>query len=130
MDKPDDKPGFPAQNQIRAFDVAGLYVLEIVTDMVAGQVQKLTPVDEHGVRDVGRSVRFFSTVTVNHGSRPYNVPFELPAKSLSEALAMFSDEGAKAAMAFLDKLETERVRSQLQGQRSGAGPMPKLVVPH
>ncbi len=127
----DDKAGFPAQNNIKAFDLKGLYSLEIVTDMVAGQIQRLTPVNEHGVRDTSRFVRFFSTVTVSHGGRPYQVNFEISAGSLSDALAKFAEEGSKAAMEFLERLESERVKAQLTGQRSSAGPLaPKLVLPN
>lgn len=131
MEKVEDKAGFPAQNNIKGFDLKGLYSLEIITDMVAGQVQILRPVTEHGVRDVSRPIRFFSNVTVTHGQRPYQVNFEIPAKSLDEALALFPDEGVKAAAVFLDKLEGDRIKAALQGKQQGAplGGGPKLHIP-
>lgn len=131
MEKVEDKAGFPAQNNIKGFDLKGLYSLEIITDMVAGQVQILRPVNEHGVRDVSRPIRFLSSATVNAGMRPYTVQFEIPAKSLDEALAKFAEESTKACMLFLDKLESDRIKQSLAGQRTAA-PLPgspKIHIP-
>lgn len=117
------------QNLIKAFDLRGLYEMECYTDMVAGQIQKFTPVNEHGVRDTTRFVRFFSSVTVNQGGRPFTLQFEIAAKSLSEAFSLFQKEATKAAMEFLDRMESERMRRNLVGGKLAADVKP-LVLPH
>lgn len=125
----DDKAGSAFNNAVKGFDVNALVLVEVYADPAAGEIRKLTPVNEHGVRDTTRFVRFYSNITLLAGGRQLRVDFEIPAGSLSEAIEKFPVEAAKAGADYLEKLEQAQMRARLQGQTAAASVKP-LVLPN
>lgn len=109
---PDELPA--GADMLQEFNVAQLYRVEEYTDFAAGTVKVFTPVTDGGLRDVARGIRFISSVACSFQGMPMQVPFEIAASSLAEALLNWKQEALKAATAHVGALEKQlRERSIL-----------------
>ena len=99
-------------------DTTNLVKEEVFTDQKIGSIRVLTPVTETGEIDANREVTFFgqTQVMTPGGALPLN--FELKAKDLSSAIALFGD-AAKESM-------EQTMREIQEYQREQAS---KIVVP-
>jgi hypothetical protein len=97
-----------------AMDSAGLYREETFTDRRVGTLQRLTPVTAAGATDSARPVLYVGQTQVLTPAGALPLSFEVPAKSLEEAIAQFG-EGAKQALARtmrrLEELRREQASS-------------------
>lgn len=78
-------------------DVNALYLEEVFTDQKVGTIRRMTPVTAEGEKDSSRPVLYFGQAQMMTPAGALPLSFEIEAKSLSAAVAEFS-EGAKAAM--------------------------------
>lgn len=108
------------------FNRGELYSTEIITGN-AGDIHILRPVDEHGVRDTTRSIRFFSSITVTFRGQPIPVRFEIAATSLSEALAKWKDTAIEEGELFLQRLSSQYTQAQLAGTVSAQHRFPPAL---
>lgn len=114
----------PDQEQFQ-FDQSSLVREEVFTDLRAGQIRRLTPVDAKGQDDTGKPVRYVgqTQVMTNAGALPLN--FELPADNLEAACEAFADEARKALEETMEELKRMQREAQssimVPGQEGGSG---------
>jgi hypothetical protein len=110
-----------------AMDAKGLYREETFTDRRVGTLQRLTPVTVSGADDASRPVLYVGQTQVLTPAGALPLTFEVPAKSLDDAVAKFGD-GAKQAldrtMRRLEELRREQASSIIVPGAAppGAGP--------
>ncbi len=108
-----------------------LYLEEVITDLAAGTIRRMTPIRADGRPDVSRATLYMGQAQVLSAMGPLPIQFELEADNLEEAIAMFGPEAEKAVRRMVDELrELQREQaSQIVVPASGAmpgggGPMP------
>ncbi len=103
----------PDQEQFQ-FDKSSLVREEVFTDLRAGQIRRLTPVDANGRDDTDKSVRYVgqTQVMTNAGALPLS--FELDVDSLEAACDAFPEAARKA----LEETMEELKRMQREAQSS------------
>lgn len=73
-----------------------LYREDVFTDQRVGTVRRMTPVKSDGSDDASRAVIFIGQATVMTPMGSLPLSFELPGKTLAEAVAQFGPEAQKA----------------------------------
>jgi hypothetical protein len=73
-----------------------LYREDVFTDQRVGTVRRMTPVKSDGSDDPSRAVIFIGQATVMTPMGSLPLSFELPGKTLAEAVAQFGPEAQKA----------------------------------
>jgi hypothetical protein len=73
-----------------------LYREDVFTDQRVGTVRRMTPVKSDGSDDPSRAVIFIGQATVMTPMGSLPLSFELPGKTLAEAVAAFGPEAQKA----------------------------------
>ena len=109
-----------------------LYLEEVITDLAAGTIRRMTPIKADGTLDESRATLYMGQAQILSAMGPLPVQFELEAGSLEEAIEMFGPEAEKAVRRMVDELrELQREQaSQIVVPASGAvpgsggGPMP------
>ena len=99
-------------------DAASLYREEIYTDRKIGTIRVMTPVTAAGLADPGRPVLYMGETQLLTPGGLLPLAFELPVKSLAEAIDKFG-EGANEAL--------ERTRRELEQLRREAAS--SIIVP-
>ncbi len=114
----------PDQEQFQ-FDKSSLVREEVFTDLRAGQIRRLTPVDANGHDDTDKPVRYVgqTQVMTNAGALPLS--FELEADSLEAACEAFAEEARKALEETMEELKRMQREAQssimVPGQDGGQG---------
>jgi hypothetical protein len=106
------------RNAEAEMDVRSLYKEEMFTDRKVGAIRRLTPVTSEGGDDSSRPVLFVGQAEIMTNMGPVPINFEIPGKTLAEAVAGFS-AAANTAI--------ERTVQQIQEMRRQAAS--QLVVP-
>ena len=107
-----------------------LYLEEVITDLAAGTIRRLTPLGADGSRDGSRPILYMGQAQVLSAMGPLPVQFELDANNLEEAVDMFGPAAEQAVRRMVDELrELQREQaSQIvvpgTGAVPGGGPMP------
>ena len=108
-----------------------LYLEEVITDLAAGTIRRMTPIKADGTPDESRPALYMGQAQVLSAMGPLPIQFELEASGLAEAIEMFGPEAEKAVRRMVDELrELQREQaSQIVVPGSGAmpgggGPMP------
>jgi hypothetical protein len=91
-----------------AMDSAGLYREETFTDRRVGTLQRLTPVTPAGATDTARPVLYVGQTQVLTPAGALPLSFEVPAKSLEDAVAQFGEQAKQALNRTLRRLEELR----------------------
>jgi hypothetical protein len=99
-------------------DAQTLYKEEMFTDRKVGAIRRLTPVTSDGATDAARPVLFIGQAEIMTNMGPVPINFEIPGKSLADAVAGFAPSAAAAI---------ERTVQQIQEMRRQAAS--QLVVP-
>ncbi len=99
-------------------DPAALYREEVFTDRKVGTIRRLTPVKADGSADAGRQVVFVGQAQLLTAVGALPLSFEIPAKTLEEAVAKFGDA---------TKLAVERAMQEIQEMRRQAAS--SIVIP-
>jgi hypothetical protein len=73
-----------------------LYREDVFTDQRVGTVRRMTPVKSDGSDDPSRAVIFVGQATIMTPMGSLPLSFELPGKTLAEAVAQFGPEAQKA----------------------------------
>src|SRR5688572_21245966 len=106
------------RNAEAEMDIRSLYREELFTDRKVGAIRRLTPVTSEGADDAARPVLFVGQAEIMTNMGPVPINFEIPGKSLAEAVAGFP-AAANTAI--------ERTVQQIQEMRRQAAS--QLVVP-
>ena len=105
-----------------------LYLEEVITDLAAGTIRRLTPLDPDGSRDGSRPILYMGQAQVLSAMGPLPVQFELDANNLEEAVDMFGPAAEQAVRRMVDELrELQREQASqivVPGAVPGGGPMP------
>lgn len=110
-------------------DPAALYREEVFTDRKIGTVRRLTPVKADGTDDASRPVLYLGDAQVLTQVGTLPLSFEIPAKSLDEAVSKFGGAAKQAierAMQELQELRRQAASSIVvpQGGVPGGGGLP------
>jgi hypothetical protein len=99
-------------------DVAQLYREELITDRKIGTIRVLVPITAEGAVDPAREQLFVGQAQVMTPMGALPISFEIPGKTLAEAVAAYAG-GLKQAIA-----ETERELHELRRQAASS-----IVIP-
>ena len=101
-----------------------LYLEEVITDLAAGTIRRMTPIKADGSPDVSRETLYLGQAQVLSAMGPLPIQFELEASNLEEAIEMFGDEAEQAVRRMVDEMrEMQREQaSQIVVPASGAVP--------
>ena len=83
----------PADPQMSA---DALYREDVFTDQRVGTVRRMTPVKSDGIDDPSRPLIFIGQATIMTPMGSLPLSFELPAKTLAEAVAQFGPAAQQA----------------------------------
>jgi hypothetical protein len=106
------------RDQEPTMDPAALYQEEMFTDRRVGAIRRLTPVKSDGAPDSSRPVLYLGQAEIMTNMGPVPINFEIPGKSLTEAVSGFAPAATQAI---------ERTVQQIQEMRRQAAS--QLVVP-
>ena len=99
-----------------------LYREETISDPRVGAIRRMIPVTADGLPDPNRDEKFIGELTVMTPMGALPLTFEIPAKSLSEAVAGFSDAAEKQLERMQDELRRlELEQSSLLAKQALAG---------
>jgi hypothetical protein len=110
-------------------NAADLYLEEIFTDRRVGTIQRLTPVNADGVRDAARELVYVGQAQVMTPAGALPLSFEIPAKSLADAVAGFGPAAERAVaetMQRLQEMRREAAGSIILPESGGAGLPPGM----
>ena len=106
-------------------DPKSLYREEIFTDRKMGTIRQLVPVKEDGATDTSRATIYVgeAQILTPMGTLPLN--FEIPAKSLAEAVSKFGPATKQAIDRTMQELKELRrqASSSIVIPQGGAGPL-------
>jgi hypothetical protein len=109
-----------------AMDRGNLYREETFTDRRVGTLQRLTPITAAGAEDPKRPVLFVGQTQILTPAGALPLSFEIPAKSLDEAVAQFGENAKKAlemTMRRIEELRREQASSIIvPGSQPPGGP--------
>ncbi len=112
------------QDSGAGMNAADLYLEEIFTDRRVGTIQRLTPVDADGRPDSSRTVSYVGQAQVMTPAGALPLSFEIPAASLSEAVAGFgaaAERAVQETMQRLQEMRREAAGSIIVPESGGAG---------
>ena len=92
-------------------DKLNLYRILQYTDMAMPEIRVLVPVDVNEKLDETRTIRFISQCQVNTGKQIATINFEIPAKTLEQAIDGFQEAADKAAFTLTQQMAAKDARS-------------------
>jgi hypothetical protein len=101
-----------------SMDANALSREELFTDSRVGTIRKLIPVTPEGEDDANRPVEYFGSTQIMTPAGALPLNFEIPAKSLAEAVAGFGEAAQEAVESTMQELR------ELQRQAASS-----IVVP-
>lgn len=109
-------------DNLKVMDKAKLYRLETVVDRNAGKIDCLWPVKVNGEEDFERTPVFMSSVVLTNNGMPFNVGFEIDAKTLDEAIDRWHEAAIAAAKGFEEQLRKDAQRPRIVMPGGGVPP--------
>ena len=100
-------------------DASALTREDVFTDNRIGTIRRLTPVDANGETDTGRDVQFVGSTQIMTPAGALPLNFEIPASTLSEAVAGFGEAAKEAVDRAMEELK------ELQRQAASSIVVPK-----
>lgn len=117
-------------------DAQALYREEIFTDRKVGTIRRLTPVKSDGNTDPGRKAHYMGEAQILTAAGPLPINFDIPADSLTDAVAKFGDAAKLAVERTVQELQELRrqqsssiVIPQAGAAGLGAGGLPPGALP-
>ncbi|MEJ2515612.1 MAG: hypothetical protein P8080_01370 [Gammaproteobacteria bacterium] len=104
-----------------------LYLEEVFTDRRVGTIQRLTPITAEGSVDETRAVVYSGQTQVLTPGGALPLSFDIPAKTLAEAVDGFgkaAEEAIQDTMRRLQELRREQASSLIVPGSEGAGSVP------
>ena len=104
-------------------DADNLYREEVITDQKVGTIRVMTPITRGGAVDAKRALQFVgqASLLTPGGALPLN--FDIPAKTLEEAVAGFAAAAAKGIEQAMEEIR-EYQRQQASSIVIPKGPLP------
>ncbi|MDO5530999.1 hypothetical protein [Sutterella sp.] len=107
-------------------DPTSLYREDIISDRRVGTLRMLTPITTEGTRDESRDIIFLGEAQIMTQVGPIPINFEIPAKTLAEAVAGY---GAAAKQGLHDTVERLREMRRQQASQIVTPGMPGFQAP-
>ncbi len=89
-------------------DASSLYREEIVTARTVGTTHVFTPITPDGERDTARDPIFSGEIQLVTQMGPLPISFEIEAKTLSEAVAKYSESAKEGVHRTIERLQEMR----------------------
>lgn len=110
-------------------DLNDLWREEVVTDRKVGTIRVLTPITAAGMADAKRAVQYIGQAQIMTPAGPLPLSFEIPAKTLEDAVVNFTaaaQKGIEQAMEELRQYQREQASSIVipKGPLPGGGKGP------
>lgn len=113
----------PERNQV-TMDPAGLYLEEVFTDRRVGTIRRLSPVTDTGAADAARPQVYVGEAHVVTPMGTLPITFEIPARTLAEAVAGYAaaaEAGLEDTARQLEELRREQASSIVVPGAGGGG---------
>lgn len=112
-------------------DAQALYREDIFTDRKVGTIRRLTPVKSDGNADPGRKTLYIGEAQILTAAGPLPINFDIPADSLTDAVAKFGDAAKLAVEHTMQELQELRRQqsSSIVIPQGGAGPFGPGGIP-
>ena len=112
-------------------DTASLYREEMITDRRVGTIRVLIPIKTDGSPDPARQTAYVGEAQIYTSMGTLPLSFELDAKSLDEAVALYAPAAKQAVEGAVRELEELRrqAQSSIVIPRGGAGALPPGGMP-
>ncbi|MEM7405746.1 MAG: hypothetical protein AAF458_10665 [Pseudomonadota bacterium] len=107
-------------------DADNLYIEEMITDMAAGSIRRLTPINADGSADTTRPIVFMGQAQVLSAMGPLPLTFALEAEDLAGAVEMFADAAEEAVKKMVEELKEMQRQQASQIVVPGAGGAPPM----
>ena len=107
-------------------DTDNLYLEEVFTDLGAGTIRRLTPVQADGGADTARAILFMGQAQVMSAMGPIPLQFELDGPDLARAIASFPVAAEEAVRRMVEQIR-EMQRQQASQIVVPTGGMPPGV---
>jgi len=120
-----DRPNMPDISM----DTGSLYREETFTDRRVGSIQRLSPITADGADDPARPVIYVGQTQLMTPGGALPLSFEIPAKSLAEAIAQFGPQAEAALEETMRRLEELRREAASSLIVPGSGGMPGGGMP-
>jgi len=120
-----DRPNMPDISM----DTGSLYREETFTDRRVGSIQRLSPITADGTDDPARPVIYVGQTQLMTPGGALPLSFEIPAKSLAEAVAQFGPQAEAALEETMRRLEELRREAASSLIVPGSGGMPGGGMP-
>jgi len=120
-----DRPNMPDISM----DTGSLYREESFTDRRVGSIQRLSPIAADGSDDPARPVIYVGQTQLMTPGGALPLSFEIPAKSLAEAVAQFGPQAEAALEETMRRLEELRREASSSLIVPGSGGMPGGGIP-
>ena len=101
-----------------------LYLEEVITDLAAGTIRRLTPLKADGSRDGSRPILYTGQTQILSAMGPLPVQFELDANNLEEAVDMFGPAAEQAVRRMVNELRELQREQASQIVVPGSGALP------
>ena len=113
-------------------DADNLYLEDIVSDMAAGSIRRLTPITKEGAADVARPIIYMGQAQVMSAMGPLPLTFALEAADLSGAVDLFpaaAEEAVKKMVEELKEMQRQQASQIVVPGAGGGGGMPGGGMP-
>jgi hypothetical protein len=104
-------------------DADDLYREEVITDRKVGTIRVMTPITRTGLVDPKRAVHFVGQAQIMTPAGPLPLSFDIPAKSLEDAVVNFTAAAQKGIEQAMEELR-EYQRQQASSIVIPKGPLP------
>jgi hypothetical protein len=102
-------------------DTENLYLEEVITDLGAGTIRRMTPINKDGSVDMTRTMLFMGQAQVMSAMGPIPLQFELEGTELATAVESFSSAAAEAVKRMVEELREMQRQQASQIVVPGAG---------
>ena len=104
-------------------DADNLYVEDVITDMAAGSIRRLTPITKEGAADTSRPIIYMGQAQVMSAMGPLPLTFPLEAADLAGAIDQFPAAAEEAVRKMVEELKELQRQQASQIVVPGAGGM-------
>ena len=106
-------------------DVNSLYREEMITDRKVGVIRRMVPIKSDGTDDPARAILYVGQAEIMTNMGPLPISFDIPGKSLADAVAGFPQAATEAVERTVEQLQEMR-RQQASQLVVPQGGMPNL----
>ena len=110
-----------------SMDANNLHIEEMITDLAAGSIRRLTPITADGAADTTRPILYMGQAQVMSAMGPLPLQFPLETDSLAGAVEMFpaaAEEAVQRMVEEIKEMQRQQASQIVVPGAGGPGPMP------